>query len=408
MLNENEKEVLRVLAKKYASYASLPLQTQKKKLWESINTYNMERPMVLFDQLPWNELDVDGSLICVVNDPYWRYFEVMLRREIYKWEHMPADMVLLPYLLLPSVHGNTGYGVATHVHTLSTDKTSDVLSQSYDCMFNSMEDVEKIQIPRLITNREAEKMISEQAAELFDGIIDFRFAGMIMHLGLWDTISFWMGVTEVFTALYDNPDMLHAIMERLTVGNISLIEEMNREKIFDLYTGYCHCSHTFLPDDYKKTEAVSSNSWAFGLAQLFTSVSPETTNEFEVAYMKRIFPYIGNIYYGCCDRLDDRIEVILQLPNIRKISCSPWSNPYVFAEKLPRDKVMSVKPNPAYFAAKSFSLEAVKSDLSEKIKIAKNYNTNIEFIFKDVSTVNYNPQALWETSKMAVELFESW
>jgi len=27
------------------------------------------------------------------------------------------------------------------------------------------------------------------------------------------------------------------------------------------------------------------------------------------------------------DRLDDRLEIVSQLPNVRKISCSPWRSP---------------------------------------------------------------------------------
>ena len=70
----------------------------------------------------------------------------------------------------------------------------------------------------------------------------------------------------------------------------------------------------------------------FGMAQLFTSVSPQITEEFEVNYMQRIFPHFGAIYYGCCDRLDDRLDKICRMPNIlrertfRKYSSTPRSS----------------------------------------------------------------------------------
>lgn len=408
MLNKNDTTVLRSLAQLYAGYAALTVQTEKKRLWEKLNTFSMERPLILFDQLPWHELDVDGSLVCQVSDPYWRGVEISLRRDIYKWEHMPADMVLNPYILLPRSIAYTGYGIASHVTTAVTDVRSDVVGQSYGCQFTSMEDIEKIQTPQAIVYRDNEAAIAEQADTLFNGITGWRFGGMTLHLGLWDFITQWMGVEEVYTCIYDNPDLLHGIMERLTAGTALFIEQMNRDGLFDVNVNVCHCSHTFLPTDIDGREPISQNTWAFGLAQLFTSVSPAVTAEFEVPYMKRLFPYFGNIYYGCCDRLDDRIDVVLNMPNIRKLSCSPWSNPEVFASKLPKTCVMSVKPNPALFAASLFSAEAIKADLRKAMSAAKRYGCNLEFIYKDVSTVKYRPQSLWETAKLAVEVAEDY
>ena len=73
-------------------------------------------------------------------------------------------------------------------------------------------------------------------------------------------------------------------------------------------------------------ERVSQSVWTFGMAQLFTSVSRSVTEEFEVPYISRIASYFGNVYYGCCERLSDRIDLLTKIPNVRKISCSPWSD----------------------------------------------------------------------------------
>lgn len=402
MLNQNDKQILCELASRYASYALLPAQGEKKLLWEKLNTFSMERPMVLFDQLPWHELDVDGFLVNRVSDPYWAWVETGLRREIYKWEHLPADMVLNPYILLPRPLRYTGYGIAAHVTTAVTDINSDVRAQSYECLFKNMEDIEKIQTPSALPDTAAETAITEQADALFAGIIPWKFGGVILHLGFWDFIAQWMGVEQVYVDLYDNPELLHGIMERLTSTTEEYIKQLGRDGLYDVcLANVCHCSHTFLPNDKEHCEPVPQNGWAFGLAQLFTSVSPSITDEFEVPYMKRLFPYFANIYYGCCDRLDDRLDIVAKMPNIRKISCSPWSIRENFASKLPRDKIMSVKPNPALFAP--FSAEAARADIRDAVQTAKRHGCCLELIFKDVSTVKYRPESLWEMSKIALE-----
>lgn len=406
MLNQVEIKILRELAEKYAAVAALPAQNEKRRLWLKLNTINMERPMILIDQIPWNEMDVDGSLICQVQDPYWRGVETEMRQTLYKWQYMPADMVVNPYICLPRPFHNSGWGISAQAENyIILEQNATSSSTEYVNQIEEPEDLEKIQMPKITLDTTREEEIIQQAHELFDGIIEFRMTGeKMMHLGIWDSIAQWMGVTNCYIELMDRPEMIHAMMEKLTQGLIRTIHQMNELELFDIYSNTCHCSQTFLPDMPKEGDrALSGNAWAFGLAQLFTSVSPEITKEFEVDYMKRIFPYFGAIYYGCCDRLDDRMDYIRLLPKIRKLSCSPWSVREAFAEKMPEYCVMSNKPNPAFLASGKLNEDIVREDIRRTIAAAKNYNRSLELIQKDISTVNHNPACLWRWQEIAME-----
>lgn len=404
MLSKEEKQILRTLAAQYAEAAALPVQQEKKRLWLKLNHLQMERPMLTIDQIPWNEMDVDGSLICSVQDPYWRNVEWELRTMLYKFRHMPADMVLNPYLCLPKPIHNSGWGLEPRTSRSIELEAGGTLSREFINQIETMDDVERIRMPVLTLDEKREAEICEQAKELFDGIIDFRMTGLCMHLGIWDSISMWMGVENCYFALMDEPEMIHALMEKLTTGLIGMIEQMNRQELFDIHSNLCHCSHTFLNDMPKQDDhALSGNAWAFGLAQLFTAVSPEITDEFEVQYMKRIFPYFGAIYYGCCDRLDDRMPVIEKLPKIRKLSCSPWSDREHFAEVMPDYCVMSNKPNPAFLAAGELDEPLIRADIRRTIAVAKAHNRPLELLLKDISTLNHNPACLWRWQEIAME-----
>lgn len=405
MLNVHEIEVLRDLAKKYADIAALPEQSQRRSLWLKLNTLHMERPMLLIDQIPWNEMDVDGSLVNQVQDPYWRNVETALRQTLYKWTHMRADMVVDPYICLPRPIHSTGWGIEIRTERhIYLEQNATASSFEFENQIEEPEDLEKIHTPIITLDAECEAEIIRQAHELFDGIIEFRMTGQCVHLGIWDTISQWMGVTNCYIELMDRPEMIHAMMEKLTQGLISMIHQMNALELFDIHSNICHCSQTYLPDMPKEGDhALSGNAWAFGLAQLFTSVSPEITNEFEVAYMKRIFPYFGAIYYGCCDRLDDRMDVIRKLPKIRKLSCSPWSVRERFAEEMPEYCVMSNKPNPAFLASGQLNEDEIRKDIRRTIDAAKAHNRSLELILKDISTVSHNPACLWRWHDIAME-----
>lgn len=408
MLEQKDINILRELAARYMEYVNTPQQEQAQKLWIAHNKGKDIRPVVMIDQIPWHEMDVDGSLECKIEDPYWQGVERSLRRKLYQYKYMPADMILQPYMMITHslVEPNfRWYGVGVDEEIRVTDTTSDVVSHSYKKQFETLEDLEKIKPVPLAADKEKDEQNMELALKIFDGIAPVYWEGVSMHSGLWDTISMWQGVEECYYMLLDEPELLHAMMDKMTNIYLDWIDQGNKAGLFDVASGVCHCAYT-INSPYSAEMAIrpgtAKNSWTFGLAQLFTSVSPEVTEEFELPYMKRIFEKFGDVYYGCCEKLDDRLDIVSKLPNVRKISCSPWSDPWKFAENLPDGIIMSNKPNPALIAAGN--MDGMKEELKNTIAAAKAFNRPLEMILKDNSTVQYVPQRLWEFSKIALEI----
>ena len=405
-LSKKDIETLRTLAQRYMGHATSEENDRHRELWRALNQHSMQKPMVAIDQMPWAELDVDGLLKCTVEDEYFRSVEWTLRSEIYKWERLPVDMVLNPYILLPRPITNTGYGLPYIREELATSE-GHIVAQRFTNQFNEMEDVEKLKVPQVSIDRERERELVQTAEAVFDGIAPVKLQGIILHLGFWDFIAQWMSVDVCYIELMDRPELMHAIMEKLTVNTIAEIEQINALGLYDVNTNMCHCSYTYndaLPTDKcDRDNPTTRDGWAFGLAQLFTSVSPAITAEFEVPYMQRLFPYFGSIYYGCCDRLDDRLDIVDRMPNIRKISCSPWSDRENFAANLPKKYIMSNKPNPALLAQFSFDEDAIRADLRRTMAAARAHGLGLEMLLKDISTVRNEPQRLWRWAEIARE-----
>ncbi len=404
-LSQEDRQVLRGLAETYRRISEQPIWAEHKAQWQRHNALEAGRPLFLADQLPWNELDMhctrEGAL--VTSDPYWKNVEIGLRREIWKAENLATDMAVDPYLKLRRPYKNSGWGLKSQVTELKLDAKGDVASQHMECLINEPEDIEKIRIPVIEPLPEMEAEIRGIAGELFDGIVPWRLTGDIMHLGAWDTIAYWMGVENIYIELMDRPEMMHAIMEKMTAGYLSIVEQFTRYELQDIDGHYCHCSQTYRREEEEGLRPVPADGWAFGLAQPFTSVSPKITAEFECAYMQRIFPRFRHIYYGCCDRLDDRLDSVSKLPNVRKISCSPWSQREAFAEKLPKSVIMSNKPSPAFLATDSFDEDAVRKDIRRTVGAARKNNVRLEMILKDVSTVRYDIGRLKRFCEIAEE-----
>jgi hypothetical protein len=141
------------------------------------------------------------------------------------------------------------------------------------------------------------------------------------------------------------------------------------------------------------------NLWGCASSQIFAQGSPEMHNEFAIEYEKKWLERFGLAYYGCCEPLHNRIQYLRKIPNLRKISVSPWADLEKAVENIGQDYVLSVKVNPFSFADSAWNIEKERSVLKEILDKTK--GCHVEIILKDVSTVNHEPQRLWQWAEMA-------
>ena len=413
-IRQEELNVLRTLAHEYMEIASLPVQREKMELWKAFNRHDNTRPMVLIDQIPWYELNNNGDLTCVCEDPFLKSMESRLRMVIYQWKHFPVDMVVEPFLTIPYDLTLGGWGIEQEVEFLSSDPDNGTFSQHFTNVLEDEENAEKIKFGGITLNKEKSAEQLEAAKYIFDGILPVRQAGggHSYYLGMWDHISGLMGVENVYIDLYDRPEYLHRVMEKMTTAFEDCIKQENELGIVDTSANICHCSVIYndeqLPDFGAGVGNDTYHSWAFGLAQLFTSVSPAVTEEFEIPYVSRLAKYFQMIYYGCCDRLDDRLDLVEKIPNVKKVSCSPWSDREAFAANLRKDLVMSNKPTPAYLAGTTLNLDVIRDDLTRTCNVAKSNGLALEMILKDISTVQKQPQRLTEWADCAMKVVQNY
>jgi hypothetical protein len=412
-ISKKDKQILRELSSKYMSIASLPVHKEKIELWKSLNRSQMQRPMVCIEQLPWNELNENNEITCLVEDPFWNKIEWDLRTQIYKWNHFPVDMVLEPYITIPKSIHNSGYGLEIHVERLELTEGTTAASQHFTNTLKDYDDIEKIKDMQITVDNNQSEIWMNEAKEIFDGIAPIMQGhGIGFHLGVWDYLTQLMSIEDAFYEIVDRPEFVHACMERITEATIAGIKQANELKIHDDIVNLCHCSYVYtdelLPDCGKGKGSISKNSWSFGLAQLFTAVSPKVTEEFELPYITRMAEYFGMIYYGCCDRLDDRLNIIKRIPNLKKVSCSPWSNRKKFAEEIGNKLIMSNKPTPAFIANDYVDWNNIRTDLQYTVDLAKANNVNLELILKDVSTVNLKPERLTKWAEIAMEVVQNY
>jgi hypothetical protein len=242
-------------------------------------------------------------------------------------------------------------------------------------------------------------------------LLEVRSWGADLNYSLWDPISTWMGVENALYALIDRPDYIHRLLIRMTDGFISMIDQLEDQGLLCQPQSLIHCTGAYTDElpapGYNPDAPRAKDIWMFGLAQMFSAVSPAMFKEFEVDYSSRICEKFGLVYYGCCDPLDGKMDEVRLIPNVRKVSMSPWVNEERGAAEISGDYVYSRKPNPAFLATDIFHGDQVREDLMTTKNICDKNRCPVEFILKDISTVRYDPPRLFEWGRIAMEVAQS-
>ncbi len=426
-VSKKDREVLRTLGSQMAEIAALPIQQERISLWKALNGLKPVRPMVMIHSVPWHEMDVDEELALQTSDDFSRAIETKLRRSLYASKHMPVDVVVEPVVDIPKViRGvdlvNFGsqdrvFGVEPREHTVAIDPDNSVVAHLYSDQLETEDDIEKIVDPVIIHDEEATAREVEKATDVFDGILAVEAQGYMPRFTVWDLIVQLRGAENALLDLKARPEFMHRIMSRLTDAHLSLLDQMEEQGLL----GYTSSTTGFAQRQVQASGAYTDelpatgfdpqrprakDTWTYGMAQIFSEVSPAMHKEFELDYAARWYSRFGLAYYGCCDPLDTKIDLLRTIPNLRKISMSPWVDVERGAERIAGDFVFSRKPNPVVFITDNWETQVIEDDIRETVDACARYGTPVEIVMKDVSTVLHKPQNLWEWAEIAMSIVQ--
>jgi len=408
MPNTHDKDIIRGLAAEVAEIAALPIQEQKRDLWRKLNGLEPERPMVTIDQVCWNEMNVNDELTLLCEDPECRGYEGFLRRTLYQWRHFPVDMVVEPFIRVPKAIHNTGLGVGAVDEVAVTDPTNAVVGHAYKNQFVTDADLDKIKTPTLTHNQPETARRLEVAHELFDGELEIFEQGLDPYVSVWDPIASLMSVEDALYTLIDRPEYMAELARRIVNGYMSMLDQAEEQGLLCHHQSLIHCTGAYTDElpapGFDPAKPRTKDIWMFGLAQMFSTVSPAMFGEFEIDICMPIFQRFGLVYYGCCDPLDRKMAQVRKIPNVRKISMSPWVDEDLGASEIRGDYVYSRKPNPALLAGVSFDDDLIREHLQTSVDVCARHGCPLELILKDISTVAYEPRRLWRWGEIAMEV----
>jgi len=397
MFTLTDKTILRELAKQYAEIAAQDVNAERKARGQSNNSLRPERPLVWVDEIPWHEMDIDGFLTLHCESDEARKMERHFRQTLYRWKYMQADMVVDNAYYIYKAFEDSGIGVEVMEQTRATDAQSHIVSHHFNDILETEEQVEALCLPVITARPDLDEKRVTEVYDVIGDILPVKLCGHGMYHAPWDAISMLRGVDPILIDIIDNPEHLHNIRRKFMEAGLSQYEQMEAQGLLDFNIPSLHCTPPYVDElpfhDYDGGTVALRDTWFRGMAQPFSTVSPTMWKEFELDYMRPLMDKCGLVYYGCCEPLDNLLDMLIDVPNMRKIGISPWADESVCAPKLGGKYVYARKLNPAHVAT-GFDADIVRAETKATIELCLKYGCPYEFVLKDISTVSYKPQNL--------------
>lgn len=231
----------------------------------------------------------------------------------------------------------------------------------------------------------------DQLLDVFGDLLPVELSGGLYHIGTTSELFKLIGNKNLMYWCYDEPESIQYLMNYLYQDRLDylmmiqnagqLTSNIHSSFVASGSPGYTNS----LPDPGESNTTTFDKVWAWSEAQETEGISPDLFKTLFLPTMAQLARQAGLVYYGCCERLDDRIDLILAaIPNIRAVSCSPWSQVDRLAEMLGSQFVLSKKPNASFISGSIEDVSAVAAEMKAVADAMKRHSCPVEVILRDL------------------------
>jgi hypothetical protein len=401
-----DRAVLRRLASRLAELAARPEEEDKREMWRAHNALAPGRPLVLVDpENGWNEIITTASLEC--RGSLARRWEMVLRKELFWGESVKDDKPLEALFETGYTYTDSEWGMP-ETYRGGTDGQS----YAWEGLVRTPQDVQKIGVPKIEIDYRTTLETLALAAEVFRGILPVGLRGVWWwSLGMTYDLARLVGLEKMLYLMYDEPAMIHRIMEMLRDGYLAKLDFLTSNNLLSLNNHHAYVgsggigySRELPARPLDGTCVEPRDMWCLTESQETIGVSPEQFEEFVFQYQLPLQERFGLNCYGCCEPLDSRWHIVKKIPRLRRVSVSPWADQEKMAGMLGKDYIFSRKPAPSPLAVPHVDEDVVRKDIRRTLEVTR--GCVVEMIMKDNHTLGGNPQNLVHWVQIAREEIE--
>ena len=400
-VTDHDRDILLGLAQRVRAIADGPRNCEILRQWYLHDECKAERPLLL--------TETDGGVQLVVPDFQLRCKEEWARGQEYGFlntlihvETIGDDWPVDPYVNCGWHYQISDYGLPFHQ---TRPEESGVRGANHiDAVIKDLEtEFHKLKPRTFGVNRDVSLATKAFLEEFYGGILGVRMRGNPWWtMGMTQTAINIIGLESLMLYMYDQPEALHRLMAFLRDDHLALLQWLEREGLLNLNnesdyigSGSRGYSRALPQPDWTPAMPVRVRDlWSLIESQETVGVGPDQYEEFIFTYENAIAEKVVRVYYGCCEPVNTRWNVLKKMANLKRVSISPWCDQAFIAKALGNRYGFSRKPNPTQVSTRVFDEDLIRKDLSETMLLAKEHGCSLEIAMKDVHTLNGEPDRL--------------
>ncbi len=405
MSSVKDRDLLRALARQYREICEQSVQNERRNLWRRHNSLKRTRPLIYVRAFAWHEMP---EAVCACEDPFLRSIENFFRNHLF-WASLDDDSIFEPWVTVPATLKCYGWGVT--IERVHSQEPGGSYKDKYP--IRELDDIRKLHTPFHAVD---EQKTAENASRLQDILgdiltvnIDRGPAYRMWAADLSTDLGHLRGIEHFMLDMLDNPEWLHQLVGFMSGG----VQKAQNEAEEAGDWGLCAHQNQAMPyaeelrDPAPNVNGVKRQElWGYMAAQEFTAVSPAMHEEFLLRYQIPVLSCFGLVAYGCCEDLTNKIDMLRQIPNLRRIAVSPFANVARCAEQIGVDYVLSYRPSPADMVSYGFDADRIRRVLTRDLDACR--DCHFDITLKDVETVERDPERVRNWVKLTRQILEGY
>ena len=391
-ISQKDREILRELAKKQVELAASPRNQQLYQDWMAYGSSKLPaRPMIKIEIDTFEHQILPALMKCEGEQA--RQIEARMLRPIANFTLFEDDTLVPDH-----------YAVANHLKFIpfglevKKEETGSLGHHFIPYLHDLEEDEHLLGASQYASDEDGATKEADEAAEIFGDILPVKRISTCAGCCLTQDIVHIMNMDDMYIAMMDDEDRFHAMMRRLTDDYIAFFKMLEAEghlisgaRMQHLGQG-SYCFTNELEDSIP--QAKLKNMWLFMDSQETAGISPAMYEELIWPYYAEIMSHFGLVSYGCCEASHPIWDNCLStMPNLRKVSISPWCNEEFMGEHLQGTGVTFHRKPPATLLGMDTPNldEAAVLECFRKTKNAAK-GCKLEVAQRDVYMVGHSPE----------------
>ena len=397
-ISKQDREILRDLARRQAGLAASDVNRERIALWYDHNDGHGSRPMIHLELGTFAHEVISPLLRCSTHAA--RQIEMNLYNNFANQEFFDDDRVTPDYYPVCYDSDFRLFNLDVKVeHTSDADGNTSLGHHFVSQITDLEEDYPKLQATRYEASAGTLADKIAFLTDLFGDILPVRPEMGCLYCVPTQYLLHIMSMETMMYSLYDYPDLFRKMMNRIAEDTNAYYRMLEKKGLIWPTVGHnplgqgswCYTRELPGEEEAKKRPLTTRDVWGFLDSQETVGISPEMYEEFIFPCYREIAPNYRRLSYGCCEPVHPIWKNCLsKLPNLRKLSISPWCDEAYMGEQLRGTNIIyHRKPSPNFLGVgATLDEDAFRDHIRATVRAAK--GCKLEITQRDVYTINHD------------------